>query len=107
MDFKKDIAKLYENIISEDIVEESVPRFALNDYTQLIDEGSHGETKAVTELIKQGLKEGLIKDAKVTNSGWILYSAVDGSKFTSHRGENNFHYMRRYLDGLRKVKKVA
>ena len=117
MDFKKDIANIYEQIVTEnfdeivgnEIVEESLNRFILEtDYTQLLDEGSgHGEMKDVRNMIKDAIKEGLVKRVEDTNSGWILYSAIDNSKFTSHRGEKNLHYIRRYLEGLRRLRKAA
>ena len=107
MDFKKDLANLYENISKEDgteIVEDSTNKFSINDYTKLISEGSgHGDEKAVQMIIKQALKDGLIRGVKDTKKGWILYSAKDNSQFTTHKGEGNFHHIRRYLEGLKKI----
>lgn len=80
-------------------------RFALNDYSKLIEEGAsgHGDEKAVRELIKWGLTEGLIKNCEATNKGWMLKSAKDDSQCLIHKGERSLHYLRRYLQRLEKL----
>ena len=115
MDFRKDLANIYENHIlnnseedfEEDIIKESSDRFTLEDYTTLIDEGSHGDRKIIMKILDQGIREGLIKDFKATADGYMLYSAVDNTQFTTHHGEKNFHYIRRYLEKLRKIAGVS
>jgi len=112
MNFKKDLADIYNNIINieEDIelYENDENKFTIADYTKLINEGQsgHGDVKAVRELIQQGVNNGLIKDVKETKAGWILKSAVDSSMETIHRGEKNLHYIRRYLNNLASLKKA-
>lgn len=111
MDSRKDLSTIYERFIANpeeeivegELVEESLGRFALNDYTKLIDEGSHGDKKAIAKILDQGIEQGLLKKVTPTADGYMLYSAVDDSKFLSHRGENNYHYIRRYLEKLKKV----
>ncbi len=80
---------------------ENFSKYGLADYTELIYEGKsgHGDEKAVTNLLKDYIKKGLIT-VKDTNGGWLVKSTDGKSQEAIHKGERAFHYLRRYLQKL-------
>lgn len=80
---------------------ENFSRYGLADYTQLIYEGKsgHGDEKAVTNLMSDYVKSGLIT-VKDTKSGWMVRSMDGKNQETIHKGERAFHYLRRFLQKL-------
>jgi len=80
---------------------ENFSKFGLADYTQLIYEGKsgHGDEKAVTNLMSEYIKKGLIT-AKETKNGWMVRSTDGKNQETIHKGERAFHYLRRFLQKL-------
>lgn len=80
---------------------ENFSKYGLSDYTQLIYEGKsgHGDEKAVTNLLSEYIKKGLIS-AKDTKNGWMVKSMDGKHQETIHKGERAFHYLRRFLKKL-------
>jgi hypothetical protein len=60
---------------------------------------SHGDRKAVLNLVKKAMDAGLI-DIEEKKKGFMIKSLVDDSQLMIHRGENDFHYLRRYIQQL-------
>jgi hypothetical protein len=77
-------------------------------YLEIIEEGKrgHGDMEAVLELMKQGYHEGLYK-IQETSSGWRLLSNINRDIETIHKGERAFHYLRRFINKLREIKKYG
>lgn len=87
MNFKKDIAGIYEEIFVENYV---------------IEEGSHGDKRALLKLLKGAIKRGLVR-VEDTKSGYMVKSLVDDSQYLTHKGEKGLHDLRRYLQRLERV----
>lgn len=87
MNFKKDIGNLYEDIFVENYV---------------VEEGSHGDTKAILKLLKSATKRGLVS-VEDTKKGYMVKSLVDDSQYLTHRGEKGYHDLRRYLQKLERA----
>ncbi len=90
---REDLMKLYESMYKKEEVETPVD--------DTIEEGKsgHGDEKAVINLMKQAIKDGLINVKEVKN-GWMIQSKVDSSQELIHRGERSFHYLRRFLNRI-------
>lgn len=120
----QNLEKLYERMYLPESVQTPLEKnngfskFGLTDYTEMVygkssenvvEEGKsgHGDEKAVLNSVKEGIASGLLDSEKCKRSknGWLLYSAIDGSMTGIHNGERAFHYLRRYLEYLERVKK--
>lgn len=86
MNFKNDIANLYDQILEEH---------------SMVEEG-HGDTLAVRKMLKIATKRGLVR-VEETKKGYMIKSLVDDSQYLTHRGEKGLHDLRRYLQKLEKV----
>ena len=62
----------------------------------------HGDSKIINNILKDALKNGLIK-IKDTSHGFLVQSLVDDSQHLIHRGETSFHHLRRFLQKLEKL----
>ena len=91
MKWQDDIAELYLEMVTPEEVEVVVEK-----------SGSHAEGKEVMKLLKIAMKKGLV-DAVETKSGYMVKSLVDDSQFLIHKGGKDFHPLRRYLNGLKRV----
>lgn len=74
-------------------------------YNDIIEEAKrgHGEMKDVLNLLQDGLDSGLYR-VQETNNGWRLLSNVSDHIETIHKGERALHYLRRFIDKLKKIK---
>ena len=86
--WKEELAEIVESVIAP---------------TETIEEGSHGDTAAVKDLLKKGEKMGLVR-SELKGKGYMVKSLVDDSQLLIHRGETSFHELRRYLQKLQKLK---
>jgi hypothetical protein len=73
-------------------------------YSEIIQEArsSHGDRNAVENLLKYAMKKGLV-DVVEKKNGSLVKSLVDDTQFLIHRGESDYHYLRRYIQKLEKL----
>ena len=103
MNYKKDIADLYESIQSGEYDESE--KEDLKDYTKLIYEGSgHGDEKVIKNALKDAVHKGLIS-VEPTKKGWKVLSKVSQDQYVVDKGESSYHYLRRFLQKLEQGRK--
>jgi len=73
-------------------------------YSDIIQEArsSHGDKVATQNLLKYAIKKGLVSVEDKKN-GSLVKSLVDDTQFLIHRGESDYHYLRRYIQKLEKL----
>ncbi len=85
--WKTELAEIVESVLKPEV--------------EVVEEGSHGDTKAVKDMLKKGVKMGLVR-VETKGKGYMVKSLVDDSQLLIHRGESGLHELRRYLQKLQK-----
>jgi hypothetical protein len=107
--------KMWDSEVEETLVEQSdaFSKFDLHDYTKIvykedpIEEGrGHGDKKALLVKRAEGIQCGLLKPQwkVLADDGWMVFSTVDDTKYTCHKGDTSLHPFRRYLEYLDDVR---
>ena len=92
---------------TEEVIEETLDRFAINDYTKIVYESKgHGSYKIVKKLMQDAMDRNLVKVKKTTN-GYFVRSLLDDTHVALHTSENDFHYLRRFLQKLDPTWKIT
>jgi hypothetical protein len=73
-------------------------------YSEIIQEArsSHGDRAATQNLLKYAMKKGLV-DVEPRKNGYLVKSLIDDTQYLIHRGESDYHYLRRYIQKLEKL----
>ena len=77
-------------------------------YSDIIQEArsSHGDRKATDNLLDYAVKKRLVRYEE-TKKGKMIYSLIDDSFLAIHRGETDFHHLRRFVQKLEKLAMAA
>jgi hypothetical protein len=86
-DWKTELAAIVESVLKPEV--------------EVVEEGSHGDTAAVKDMLKKGVKMGLVR-VETKGKGYMVKSLIDDSQLLIHRGESGLHELRRYLQKLQK-----
>lgn len=77
----------------------------MNIYSEIIEEArGHGDERAVRKLVDYALRKNLVR-VEPTKKGSIVYSLLDDSFETIHKGDTSFHPLRRFIQKLENLNK--